>query len=99
MCFLPAELIFSREREKDGRTKKKTEPVKRAAKSVEKPPARVVDKILKRVEEKLSGKDMKATLGDYIRLVQLRKELDEEETREIRVRWIEPEEKRSETEE
>jgi len=68
-------------------------------KSGEEPPVRVVDKILKRVEEKLSGKDVKATLGDYIRLVQLRKELDEEETREIRVTWIEPEEKRSETEE
>lgn len=34
---------------------------------------------------------MKASLGDYIRLVQLRKELEEDEVREIKVTWVEPE--------
>ena len=36
--------------------------------------------------------DVKASLGDYIRLVQLQKGLEEEEPKEIRVTWIEPEE-------
>ena len=51
--------------------------------------------MLKQVEEKLSKEDAKATLADYIRLVQLKKELEDEEPREIRVTWVEPEEKES----
>ena len=31
---------------------------------------------------------VKATLGDYIRLVQLRRELGDEEPREIKVTWV-----------
>ncbi len=53
--------------------------------------ADVVRKLLKRVEQKLSGDDVKASLGDYIRLVQLHKELDEETPREIKVTWVEAE--------
>ena len=37
------------------------------------------------------GTSLKASLGDYIRLVQLQKELEEDEVREIRVTWVEPE--------
>ena len=42
---------------------------------------------------------MKATLGDYIRLVQLQKELDDEEPKEIKVTWVEPEKTESDSEE
>jgi hypothetical protein len=52
--------------------------------------AAVVDKLLKNVEKKLAGKDVKATLGDYIKLVQLQAELEEEEPRDITVTWVEP---------
>jgi len=52
--------------------------------------AAVVDKLLKNVEKKLAGKDVKATLGDYIRLVQLQQELEEEEPGDITVTWVEP---------
>lgn len=55
--------------------------------------AQIVRELLKQVEGKLSGPEVKVTLADYIRLVQLRKELDEDEPREIRVTWVEPEEK------
>ena len=34
---------------------------------------------------------MKATLGDYIRLVQLQKDLKDEQPKEITVTWVEPE--------
>jgi len=34
--------------------------------------------------------EMKATMGDYIRLVQLHKELDDESPKEIKVTWVEP---------
>lgn len=50
--------------------------------------ATVVRKLLKAVEKKLSREDAKASLGDYIRLVQLQKELDDEAPREIKVTWV-----------
>ncbi len=52
--------------------------------------AAVVTKLLKNVEKKLGGEDVKATLGDYIRLVQLQQELEDEEPRDITVTWVEP---------
>ena len=60
---------------REGKTKKKTQ---------------VVEQILERVEQKISEGEVKATLGDYIRLVQLHKELEEEEPGEITVRWVDP---------
>lgn len=52
--------------------------------------AAVVEKLLKNVEKKLAGKEVKATLGDYIKLVQLQTELEEEEPKDITVTWVEP---------
>jgi hypothetical protein len=53
--------------------------------------AGAVKEILDKVTEKLRSDVVKATLGDYIRLVQLQKELDEEVVpKEIRVTWVEP---------
>jgi len=53
--------------------------------------AGVLKRLLKNVEKTLSGKEVKATLGDYIKLVQLQKELDEErQPKEIKVTWVEP---------
>ncbi|HLH40769.1 MAG TPA: hypothetical protein VKX39_16585 [Bryobacteraceae bacterium] len=52
--------------------------------------AAAVKKILKKVEAKLKSDEVKATLGDYIRLVQLEKELMDEEPRDIKVTWVEP---------
>jgi hypothetical protein len=46
--------------------------------------------LLEKVEKKL-GTSVKASLGDYIRLVQLHKELEDDEVREIKVTWVEPE--------
>ncbi len=57
-----------------------------------------MEQILERVEQKISEGDVKATLGDYIRLVQLHKELEEEEPGEITVRWVDPEEPAAEQE-
>jgi hypothetical protein len=52
--------------------------------------AAVVKKLLKNVEKKLGGEDVKATLGDYIRLVQLQQELEDEEPKDIKVTWVDP---------
>jgi hypothetical protein len=55
--------------------------------------ARAVKSLLAKVEKKMAGDEIKATVGDYIRLVQLQKELDDEEPKEIKVTWVEPETK------
>ena len=54
--------------------------------------ADVVKKLIEKVEQKLSEDDGKASVGDYIRLVQFQKELEEEQPREIKVTWVEAEE-------
>jgi hypothetical protein len=61
--------------------------------------AQAVKYMLTKIEEKMSGNQMKATLGDYIRLVQLHKELDDESPKEIKVTWVEPAEMGSAKEE
>ncbi len=47
-------------------------------------------KLLENVERKLEGKDVRATLGDYIRLVQLQQELEGEQPKDITVTWVDP---------
>jgi hypothetical protein len=60
---------------------------------------KAVKSMLAKIETTMAGGQMKATLGDYIRLVQLHKELDDESPKEIRVTWLEPAEKGSAKEE
>ncbi len=52
--------------------------------------AEVIKGVLEKMEQQMGGDGMKATMGDYIRLVQLHKELDEESPKEIKVTWVEP---------
>jgi hypothetical protein len=49
------------------------------------------------VEARLEKGDVKATVADYIRLVQLQKELEEDEPAEIKVTWVEPAETKSDS--
>ena len=75
-CARSVRIDFGRE-QTERKQKKKTQ-------------AAVVKKLLKNVEKKLGGEDVKATLGDYIRLVQLQQELEDEEPRDITVTWVDP---------
>ena len=52
--------------------------------------AQVIKGVLEKMEKQMTDDGMKATMGDYIRLVQLHKELDEESPKEIKVTWVEP---------
>jgi hypothetical protein len=47
-----------------------------------------VQSILEKVEEQLQKGAVKASLGDYIRLLQLSKEITEETKTDIRVGWV-----------
>jgi len=57
-----------------------------------------ISKLLEEVEKKIDIDNSKVTLGDYIRLTQLERELEEEEQpREIIVTWKDPAETRCES--
>lgn len=55
----------------------------------------LVRDVIHKIEEKLDKDELKPTVGDLVRLVQLEKELEEEEDRpkEIKVSWVERDEK------
>jgi hypothetical protein len=69
---------------------KKRSPRKRPTPTGAKARAAAVRKILLAVEKKMAGKELKATLADYIKLIQLQKEMTPETPSEIRVTWVEP---------
>ncbi len=82
------------------RTKKKTTGTAKKTLGTKgpKPKIALVEKMIRNLEEKLESKEIKASLGDFIRLLQLQKELQEELPKEIKVTWVEPREKESCTE-
>ncbi len=52
-----------------------------------------VQKLLADIENRLDVDSSKASVGDYIRLLQLERELDDEDgPKEITVTWIDPKE-------
>ena len=50
----------------------------------------VLEQMIEKFQAQINQEDFKATVGDYIRLMQLREELSDEEPKEIRVTWVEP---------
>jgi len=53
---------------------------------------KLVEQVIENIEKKLTSKDLKPSVGDFIRLLQLEKELEEEQPKEIKVSWVEPRE-------
>ena len=54
---------------------------------------RIAELLAKAAENFTTGEvesKFKPTLAEYLKLVQLEKEFEEEEVREIRVKWVEP---------
>jgi hypothetical protein len=66
-------------------------PVAKKAPKKKPSQAQVVKDLLRNAAVKLKKKESKPSLGEYIRLLQLQKELEAEEPREIRVSWVETE--------
>jgi hypothetical protein len=61
--------------------------------------AALVKKVIEKIEGKIESNDLKPTVGDFIRLLQLEEELEQEQPREIKVSWVEPSEKEHATDE
>lgn len=70
----------------DGNASKKRAPRRARNK------ARLISRVIAKIEDKLESDDLKPSVGDFIRLLQLEKELDEEQPKEIKVSWVESEE-------
>ena len=51
---------------------------------------KVLQTVITNMEEKLGKEEYKPTLADFLKLVQLEKEIGEEEPKEIKVTWVEP---------
>lgn len=64
-------------------------PAKRPRRKSQK---KLVEKAIQKIEQKLDGDELKPSVGDLIRLLQLKKELEEESPKEIKVSWVEPRE-------
>ena len=52
--------------------------------------AELVEKAIQRIEKRMESDEMKASFGDFIRLLQLHKELQIDQPSEIKITWIEP---------
>ncbi|HYM06106.1 MAG TPA: hypothetical protein VEU11_06060 [Terriglobales bacterium] len=61
--------------------------------------AELLDKAIEAIEKKLSAAEVKATFADFIRLLQLQKEMQTDQPREVKVTWIDPSHTESASEE
>jgi len=50
----------------------------------------LLDKAIAGIEDRFKSTDFKPTMGDYLKLLQMEIELEQEEVREIKVTWVEP---------
>jgi len=48
-------------------------------------------KAIKGFEKKLDAQDFKPSLAEYLKLLQMGKEMEEQEPKEIKVTWVDPE--------
>ena len=57
----------------------------------------VLTSVITKMEDKLREAEFKPSLADFLRLVQLEQETGEEEPKEIKVTWVEPDKSSTET--
>ena len=50
----------------------------------------LLDQAIVGIEDRFKAKDFKPTMGDYLKLLQMEIDLEQEEIREIKVTWVEP---------
>jgi type I restriction-modification system DNA methylase subunit len=49
-----------------------------------------LNKVITNIEGKLKSSQMKPTIGDYLKLLQMEQDIEHEVPKEIRVTWVEP---------
>ena len=58
--------------------------------------AKLVDKAIEGIESRLNDEDDPPGIGDYIKVMQLQRDIEEERPKEITVTWVDPEPKKEE---
>jgi hypothetical protein len=74
------------------KTKTKSTSTKKAASSQR--IAKLVTKAIEGIESRLNDESDPLGIGDYIKVMQLQKEIQEEQPKEITVTWVDPAPKR-----
>jgi hypothetical protein len=78
---------------REGQTDTTSRAGEKKKRSRRKSKAKLVSKVIAKIEQKLEADELKPSVGDFIRLLQLEKELKEEEQpKEIKVSWVERDE-------
>jgi hypothetical protein len=72
---------------KKRKSKKKSEVTSGETQSGETEEAALIKELIELAKEKVNARDFKTSLGDLIRLLSLKKELEEEQIREVLVTW------------
>jgi len=73
-----------------GKTEADTTATKKRRRRTKK---QLIAEVIGKIEERIDQKEFKPTVGDFIRLLQLEREMEEEkQPKEIKVSWVEPEE-------
>lgn len=86
-----AELVKSRTPRKQKASRKEPQGKKIEA-STQADLSSRISTILLRVEEALSGGEIRASVSDYIRLLQMQRECEQQEPKNVEVQWVEPSE-------
>ncbi len=50
----------------------------------------LLEKAIATLQSRLEAPDFKPTVGDFLKLLQMEKEIDDEAPREIKVTWVDP---------
>ena len=53
--------------------------------------ANLLDSVIGGIETRIKAKDLKPTMAEYLKLLQMEQELEQESPKEIKVTWVEPE--------
>jgi hypothetical protein len=89
--------MSTRDKERGKKSNKEATGKRKRAGSRKPSKSVLVEKMLQRFEKKLDAEEVNMNIGDFIRLMQLRKEMEAEDPKEIKATWVEPTEKESAT--
>ena len=52
--------------------------------------SKLLEKMLNAIEKKIEQEDLKPTIGDYLKLMQMEQEVEQETAKEIKITWVDP---------
>lgn len=74
------------------KTETDKKPRKRARRGPKRTKQELIAEVMGTIEKRIDEDELKPTVGDFIRLLQLEREIEEEQPKEIKVSWVDPSE-------